>query len=411
MMDILGRYQLKKVINVSGTMTSIGSSIVSSEIIDGMNQILPLFVNIFELQQQASRVIARVTGAQAGCVTSCAAAGIAVAVAASMTGTDAAKIELIPDTKGMRNEVIIQRGHMVSFGTSVNQMIRLAGAKVIEIGSVTRAGVYQLEKAITENTTAACYVVSPVTVQYGLIGLEQYCQICHEYHVPVIVDAASESNMRGFIEKGADIAVFSGHKFLAGPTSGVLAGRGDLIEACLLTQFHGIGRATKVGKEGIVGMMLALDRWESLDFQEIALKQGEIIQQVIKGLKSVDGLSVSLDPDPTGNPIERVTVRFKPGITILNAFHIVQELKRQDPPIYVRDLDSIDTSSFQIDPCNVTLDEAKLVVDRIRWLLARPRNEREAIKMRYSRWPNQADLAVQSMAGWTGGPRKQGEKA
>jgi len=132
-----------------------------------------------------------------------------------MTGPDLAKVEQLPDTTGLKNEVIIQKGHVVWFGASVPQMVRLTGAKVVEIGDATRAGTYQLEGAINENTAAALYVVSHHTVQYGLISLEGFCRVAHAHEIPVIVDAASESNMSSFLERGADLVCFSGHKFLA----------------------------------------------------------------------------------------------------------------------------------------------------------------------------------------------------
>ena len=132
----------------------------------------PKFVDMLDLQHEACRVIQRVVVAEAGCVTSCAAAGIAIGVAACMTGPDMAKVEQLPDTTGLKNEVIIQRGHVVWFGAPVTQMVRLTGAKVAEIGDVNRAGVYQLEGTIWENIAAALYVASHHTVRYGLIALE-----------------------------------------------------------------------------------------------------------------------------------------------------------------------------------------------------------------------------------------------
>ena len=95
-----------------------------------------------------------------------------------MTGRDLGKVERLPDSRGMKNEVILQRGHEVTYGQLVSQNVRLAGAKVIEIGAATQCGVYQLRAAITEQTTAALYVVSHLTVQNRLITLEAFCDVC-----------------------------------------------------------------------------------------------------------------------------------------------------------------------------------------------------------------------------------------
>src|SRR5207249_10567894 len=146
------------------------------------------------LQAAASRSIADATGAEAGCVTACVAAGITLGVAACMTGIEMARIEQLPDARGMKNEVLLQKGHNVNFGASVSQMIALSGARVLEVGNATSCGAYQLRGAIGPQTAAAVYVVSHHTVQSGLIDLSTFCATCHDAGVPVIVDAASEYN-------------------------------------------------------------------------------------------------------------------------------------------------------------------------------------------------------------------------
>lgn len=393
--------RLKEVINVSGTMTALGSSSVPPEVIAAMADVLPKFVDMVELQREANRVIQRVIGAEAGCITSCAAAGIAVSVAACMTGTDMAKVEQLPDTTGLRNEVLIQRGHVVWFGASVPQMVRLAGARVVEIGDATRAGLYQLAGAIRESTAAILYVVSHHTVQYGQIRLDDCCRIAHEHQIPVIVDAASESKMNTFIEQGADLVCFSGHKFLSGPTSGIIAGRRDLVEACLYHQYHGIGRAMKVGKEGIVGAIAALLRWEALDHAAEQRAQAEVINRFVSGLSNLPGLHISVEPDPTGNPIRRVKVEVDPNTVGLNAHQLAAELAAGSPPIIVRDHHAIDEGFFYLDPCVVRIDQIDTVIQAIRELAELSPHEKEAIRCRRPACPNQADLQVQRLARWT----------
>ena len=102
-----------------------------------------------------------------------------------------------------------------------------------------------------ERTAAAVYVISHHTVQYGMLALAEFAEIAHAKGVPVIVDAASEYDLKGFLARGADIALYSAHKFLGGPTAGIVAGRRDLVRAAFL-QNGGIGRGMKVGKEGIM---------------------------------------------------------------------------------------------------------------------------------------------------------------
>jgi D-glucosaminate-6-phosphate ammonia-lyase len=178
--DIRPALGLRQIINVSGTMTSLGASIVVPEAVEIVEGILTEFVEIDELHRKASHAVVRATGGEAGCVTASCAAGITITVAGCMTGDDLALIEQLPDTAGMKDEVLIQTGHMLYYGASIGQTIRIAGAKVIPVGQSTHVRSYQLAGKISERTTAAVYVVSHHAVQYGQIELREFCDICHE---------------------------------------------------------------------------------------------------------------------------------------------------------------------------------------------------------------------------------------
>ena len=402
-MNVTQQYGLTRVINVSGTMTALGASTVSAEVVDAVADILPRFVNMVELQQRASDVISRVIGSDAGCVTASIAAAIPVGIAACMTRSSMARVEQLPDTHGLHNEVILQRGHSAWFGSSIRQMAALSGAKVVEIGDIHWAGRYQLEEAINENTAAALYVVSHHTSQFGLISLPDFCCVAHAHGIPVVVDAASESDMASFIEAGADLVGYSGHKFLAGPTSGIIAGRRDLINACLLHQYHGIGRAMKVGKESIIGAMVALERWADLDHSAVQAKENTYVQQFVAGLSGISGLSVEIKPDPTGNPINRVRVSVDSDVFGLTAYQLISELAAGNPAIIVRGHEAIDFERFYLDPCNITAnDEVQTVIDAIRALGDLSQADKQTIKERYPSNPNAADELSILMSDWMG---------
>ncbi|NJD03797.1 MAG: aminotransferase class V-fold PLP-dependent enzyme [Ruminiclostridium sp.] len=362
-MSLFEKYRLKKVINASGTMTSIGASRVSNRVINAMSEILPEFVEIRELQRAAGVCISKATGAGAGCLTASAAAGISVAVAACMTGSDLYKIEKLPDTEGMKNEVILQKGHSVNFGANIAQMIRLTGAKCIEIGTATQCGGYQFRGAISPNTAAAVYVVSHHTVQGGMIRLEEFIQIAREHNIPVIVDAASEYDLRGFIAAGADIVIYSGHKFLGGPTSGIIAGREDIVKACYC-QENGIARGMKIGKESIVGAMEAIGQWLERDAALIRQEEDNRIEYAYQYLKKIKGLSVEYSPDPTNNPITRLKVLVNQGESPLTAVEICDALSGGNPSIKVR-AHTADQGYFSLDPCNLLDGEIQVVCRRI----------------------------------------------
>jgi L-seryl-tRNA(Ser) seleniumtransferase len=327
MTDIFDRRGLRRVINVSGTETPFGAAPVRPEVIAAINEIVPHSVLMLELQSAASEVIALAVGTEAGCVTGCTAAGIVVAVAACMTGRDLARVEQLPDTKGMKNEVVMQKGHEITYRHNVSQNVRIAGGSVIEIGAATQCGVYQLRHAVTPNTAAALYVVSPLTVQNRLIDIKTFCSVCHEYDVPVIVDAASVSDPRPYVEAGGDLVLFSAHKQFSSVTAGVIAGGLPLVQACLY-QEHGIGRPMKVGKEGVAGAIAALEAWMRDDRDQTRRELNARLQRVQSRLQEISGLTVSIQ----GTQIKLEVDASKASVS---AYGLAKALFAGDPAIIV----------------------------------------------------------------------------
>ena len=361
--DLRQRLGLRPVINVSGTMTALGASIVVPAAIRAMGEILPEFVEINDLHRKASAVVARLTGAEAGFITASASAGITLALAGCMTGADLGRVEQLPDTRGMKNEVVIQVGHLVGYGAPVEQAVRLAGAKVVSVGQATEVRGYQLAHGLTECTAAALYVVSHHTVQYGQLPLDRFAAICHERGVPVVVDLASEYDLRGPLKAGADLAIYSAHKFLGGPTAGIVAGAKGLVRACFLQNF-GIGRGMKIGKESIVGTMAALEAWEKRDHARIRALETRYLRLWMERLEGQPGVTVRLIPDPTQNPLDRLVLSVNPEQAHVTAWELADRLAAGDPPVIVRDHE-VELDHFFLDPCNLHPGEAELVADRI----------------------------------------------
>ena len=375
--DIRKRLGVRPVINVSGTMTSLGASIVVPEAIEAITAMLSEFVEIDDLQKSLSVVIARLCGAEAGFVTASCSAGISVAVAGAMTGADLSAVERLPDTTGLKNEVPILLGHMTSYGAPVEQAIRLTGAKVVPVGQATFARRYQLEGAITERTAAAVYVVSHHVVHYGLIPLDEFAAVCHARGVPVIVDAASEYDLKGFLAQGADIALYSAHKFLGGPTAGIVAGRKELVRAAF-AQNGGIGRGMKVGKEGMVGTIAALQAWEKRDHAGARERETGYLELWRRTLSDRPGVTATIEPDPTNNPLDRLNVSVSPAEAHITAWDLADRLAQGDPPVIVRD-HGLEHGHFYMDPCNLHPGEEAVVARRLDEELKRARSSNEII--------------------------------
>jgi L-seryl-tRNA(Ser) seleniumtransferase len=375
--DIRTSIGLRPVINVSGTMTSLGASIVVPEAIAAMSSILPHFVEVNDLQRKASAVIARLTGGEAGFVTASCSAGISLAVAGAITGNNLLAIEKLPDVVPEKNEVLVQMGHIVSYGAPVDQAIRLAGGKAVLVGQATSTHRFHMEQAITEKTAAAVYVVSHHVVDYGLLNLKEFVEIAHAKGVPVIVDAASEYDLKIFLEQGADVALYSGHKFLGGPTSGIVAGKKELVRNAFL-QNMGIGRGMKVGKESIFGVMAALEAWEKRDNAGIRERETSYLNLWKQTLDGRPGVTALIEPDPTNNPLDRMRVIIDTDEAHITAWDLADALGRGSPPIIVRDHE-VEHRYFYLDPCNLHPGQEKIVASRLAEELDKARASNEII--------------------------------
>jgi L-seryl-tRNA(Ser) seleniumtransferase len=317
------------------------------------------FVKMHQMQADASRVIAQLTGAKAGCLTASAAAGITLSVAACITGLNPAHVEALPKAPGPKCKVAIQTGHLCGYGAPIAQGIELAGATVLPVGQSTHVLDFQLQAALGPETAAALYIVSYHVVDYGQIPFPRFAALCVEAGVPVIVDAASEYDLTGFIADGTDIAIYSGHKFLGGPTSGIVAGRRDLVRAVYM-QNMGVGRGMKIGKESIAGAIAAMERWMLRDHAAIRAWERAALDLWMRAFSGNPGITPQIVPDPTNNPLERMQVNVDPAAAGTTAAAIARHLGALEPAIVVRDHE-VELGYFQLDPCNLAPGQAEIV--------------------------------------------------
>ena len=223
-----------------------------------------------------------------------------LSVAACMTGKDNAKIHQLPNTRGMKDEVIIQ----VMQRNYYELMVRLAGASLVEIGLANGTQDYNLESAINERTAAIVHFVAYSPASDLPIG--RVIEIAHDRGVPVIVDAAAEfppfSALRRWADMGADLTIFSGGKGIRGPQStGLILGRKDLIEACAMNASpnHGVGRPPKVGKEEIAGVVTALELFSIEEFESAEFQGCEDrARYMAEAISQVTGVRCYVEPAP-----------------------------------------------------------------------------------------------------------------
>jgi D-glucosaminate-6-phosphate ammonia-lyase len=382
--DLYEELHLRRVVNASGTLTAYGQSVALPEVAAAVADALLCFFEMDVLHARASQTISRVSGAQAGFVTASAAAGITIAVAACMAGTDPAQIAQLPDTTGMKNEVLIQMGHCCNFGAPVTQMIRLAGAEVKIIGTINGCSRALMAASLSERTAAALYVISHHTVQYGMISLHAFIDTAHQQGVPVIVDAAAEEHLLPeVIAACADLVVCSGHKHFRAMTSGLMAGRLELIQACY-AQNRGIGRGMKIGKEGIIGLITALEIWAQTDHEARRDAEKARVQHCVERLRHLEGIHASqLWPEPDPYPIARVKIRVDPEACGLNAMVLSLLLSEGDPSIKTR-AHHVDEGYFLLDPFTLTDAEMAFICQRIEEIVNLPDQEKAAVMQRFA---------------------------
>ena len=357
---------VRPIITASGSTTMYGGSRLRPEAMGVMNKAATVMVHLEELNREAGKVIADVTGAEAGLVTSGAAGGLLLQAAACMAGADPAKMYRLPDSEGMRNEIVIQNSHRFSY----DQAYRAAGARLVGVGDGRSCTPWELESAIGDRTAAVAYLVAPFTSRRAL-PLDQVIEVAHAKGVPVIVDAASRlpprENLRRFIAQGADMVIFSGGKGIRGPQgTGVLCGRADLIEAAAANGSPNrfIGRSMKVAKEEIVGLVTALRLFVDEDEDAETREYTRLCQKVVDALIEVPGIGVSVEHDDYDYHLPTAVIRMSRDWAGPTVDEIATRLQDGDPPIYLNRLGGLD--EMAVDPFNVTEDEMGTVIRRLR---------------------------------------------
>jgi L-seryl-tRNA(Ser) seleniumtransferase len=388
---------LTPIINVSGFMTKIGASITNQKSIKAANEIFTHFVNIDELQAIASKRISKCFNTEAAVITASAAGGLTESVASMMTGNDLKKVFKLPNTNGMKSRVLIQRGHLTNYGAEVRQGIELSGAKILSCGLKDSCSIEQLEKTLSKNRkniACAMYVVSHHCSDYNAIEISKFLKVCKQYKIPTIVDAASEEYMEEFFKIGADIAIFSAHKFMGSLTAGILAGRKKYVKNIYL-QNLGIGRGMKVGKEAIYAAIIGVENWYKRDWTKEINNQNNILQFWLTFLakEKFKGITYEIIADPTGNKINRLRVHVDSKISKFTIQSLCYYLEKNNPSIFVRD-DLIHLKHFELDTCNLKEGQEKIVMSELKKIILKLKSKK--IKNNIS----QKEYAVKSNKEW-----------
>ena len=381
--DIYAALGVRRIINAYGTNTRLSGGLMAPEVMAAMAAASRACVEMHHLQAAASRAIATATRAEAGIVTGGAAAALLLGAAACMARLDPAAMNRLPDSAGLPNEFIVVRSQRNMY----DRALRAAGGRIVEVGipdrlsgpGVRDASAGEVAEAITDRTAAVFHLAG----ENAEPSLPDVVRVAHARGVPVLVDAAAQlppaDNLRRFIADGADLVCFSGGKALGGPqASGILAGRRDLVASALaqmldldlpeeqfvapaefaaLNQLrflphHGIGRAAKAGKEAIVGLIVALQRFAA---EDPAARTARWTGRLTALRDAVPGAVLVPDGAKPGQPLLELRLADRAAAARADA-----ALRARDPAVHV-DASRIRRGVLAVNPIALDDDDLPLL--------------------------------------------------
>ena len=359
MPSIFEKYDLKQVINTSGRMTILGVSTPRPEVVEaamaGMNQ----YFEMKDLVNKTGAYIAKLLDVEGATVVSCASAGIAQSVAAVLVKDSDWLLENLHVTPIENNEIVLPKGHNVNFGA------------LVEAGYANECSAGQLAAAITPRTAAILYIKSHHCVQKSMLNVAQAAAVAQRHNLPLIVDAAAEEDLQAYYRAGADLVIYSGAKAIEGPTSGLVIGKTQYVE-WVKRQSNGIGRAMKVGKEGILGLTCAIEHYLTASKEsgeQMVAKMTPFIQQ----LNTLNGVTARVVWDSAGRDIARAEIKFDEAVTGVNTGDLVNALKQGEYAIYFRGYKA-NEGIIEADVRSVNAQQLEIVSRRIAEVLNKEKN-------------------------------------
>ncbi len=393
------RLRGRPVVNARGYSTKVGGCRLAPDVVAAMAEAADYFVRIEDLQDAAGEVIVQATGAEAGYVTSGAAAGLTLATAAAIARLDPRRMARLPDTTGMPSSVVCLRRHRNDY----DHALRAAGARIVEVGYRDWTFPDEVEAAIDDTVCAVFYLASDPDPS---VPLGAMVAIAHARNLPVIVDGSlalpPASNLRAFIDAGADLVAFSGGKHIEGPqASGILCGRRDLITSVALQHqdmdvyprtwtrrhlidrgvvssppHHGIGRGFKVGKEEIAGLVAALEKYLTRDFVAERERWSSRLDDVGSAVAGIDGVSAErVEPRPGERPVPRLDLHIDPPVAGVTAVDLINGLQEGSPIVCTYEAFA-EAGVVAILPESLGPDDAEVVGARI-WAVISDRSSGE----------------------------------
>tara|TARA_B110000977_G_scaffold201074_1_gene293994 strand:+ start:863 stop:2080 length:1218 start_codon:yes stop_codon:yes gene_type:complete len=361
--DFFKELGLRTFINAAGTYTSMTGSLMPKEVTDAISYGTTEYVNLDELQDKVGERIAELLECEYATVSSGCFGAMSIGMAGILTGMDPKKVKQLPNTEGMKNEVIIQESHTIGYAQALTNV----GAKVVKIKTAR-----DLEKAINKNT-AMLWFLNAHTDQ-GAIKWEEFIALGKKYNIPTFIDCAADvppvENLFKFTKMGFDLVAFSGGKGIRGPQSaGLLLGKRKYIEAARMhTPPRGetIGRGMKVNKEEVLGMLAALELYLQKDHKaEWAMWEAQIKLISDSALK-IKGVETEVHVPKYANHVPSLRIRWNQNLVKITPNEVRDQLKNGHPSIQtVGDNSTVGITTWMMVP-----GQERVVATRIHEILS-----------------------------------------
>lgn len=354
---------VKRIINGAGAYTAMTGSLMRPEVVQAYQYASNRFVRLNDVHDAVGKRIAELMGCEAAMVPSGAAAGLTLGTAACMTGMNQDFILRIPDTTGMKNEVIVQKTHRFPY----DHMVRNCGIKLIEIDTAE-----ELEKKISSRTAMLLFLNK--ADHLGRIRMKEFVELGKKHRVPTFNDAAADTppleNVFTPLKLGFDLVTISGGKGIRGPQSaGLLLGRKDLIAAARLNtapNSDSIGRSCKVNKEEMIGMLAALEVYLKHDHQSDWREWERRVKVIGDALTGLPTVTSERTVPKIANQVPHIRIRWDEAKLGLTKQDMLAKLRDGDPEIEVvpEPEPGIEIASWMLQD-----GEAEIVARRVRAIL------------------------------------------
>ncbi|MQF68279.1 aminotransferase class V-fold PLP-dependent enzyme [SAR202 cluster bacterium AD-802-K11_MRT_200m] len=373
--DIYSELGITPIINAIGSVTMLGGSTPIPEVTIAMERAGESYIPLIELEEKAGAVVADMIDVPAAYITSGAGSALTLAAAAVMAGDDDNLIQQLPDTTGMKNEILIQKRQRYWY----DRCLEASGARLVNFGTDDETTREDLFNAITENTAAVHFYMVEQEPDSKALSLEETIEIAHEKGVPVLVDAAGQIyplDLFGkYVRMGADFQCIAAKYMGASQSTGLALGTEEMIRKISKQSFvgyegrriRGIGRPHKVDRQEMVGVVAAVRHWMTINHEERLASIEKRSGSIIKILTGIDGVQVSMMDNIIGHQPFGVQLRINEKITGLSLQDIVDELKAGPPPIWTRVREDEDFISLHI--FGLKEGEEEIVGSRIAELL------------------------------------------